>query len=116
ALAAVTILLVAILGKFAGAYLGARLGHLRSSEAFAIGAGMNSRGVVEVVMAATGLRLGVLTTHTYTIGVLLALVTWLMARPLLRWAMAHVEQNNAESARAAVQDAWADDTAATMTR
>jgi Kef-type K+ transport system membrane component KefB len=116
AIAGAIILLVAILGKFAGAYLGGRLGHLRPWEAFAIGAGMNSRGVVEVIVAATGLRLGVLTTATYTIVVLVAVITSLMAPPLLRWAMAHIEQNEEEAARAAVHLASTDTSGPTATR
>ncbi|WP_406174390.1 hypothetical protein [Streptomyces sp. NBC_00996] len=53
---------------------------------------MNSRGVVEVIVAMTGLRLGVLNTETYTIVVLVAIATSLMAPPILRYAMAHVEE------------------------
>ena len=75
ALTALVIVLVAIFGKFAGAYAGARLRRLSSREGIALGAGMNARGVVEVVIALAGLRLGVLNTTTYTIVVLVALVT-----------------------------------------
>ena len=84
ALTALVIALVAIFGKFAGAYAGARLRRLGSWEGIALGAGMNARGVVEVVIALTGLRLGVLNTTTYTIVVLVALVTSIMAPPVLR--------------------------------
>jgi Kef-type K+ transport system membrane component KefB len=67
---------------------------------------MNARGVVEVVVASTGLRLGVLTTAIYTIVVLMAIVTSLMAPPpLLRWSMSHVEHHEDELARCAVQEA-----------
>ncbi|MEV6849326.1 cation:proton antiporter [Actinoplanes sp. NPDC051411] len=106
ALAALAVLAIAVIGKFAGAYLGARLTGLRSWEALALGAGMNARGVVEVVVATTGLRLGVLTTATYTVVVLVAVVTSLMAPPLLRLAMNHVEQNERETVRHAMHDAW----------
>jgi K+:H+ antiporter len=106
AVAAVLILALAIAGKFGGAYLGARLGRRGHWEAIALGAGMNSRGVVEVIVAATGLRLGVLTTATYTIIVLVAVVTSLMAPPLLRWAMGHVEQNEGELLRKTMHDTW----------
>jgi Kef-type K+ transport system membrane component KefB len=106
ALAALAVLAIAILGKFAGAYVGARLGRLGNWEAVALGAGMNARGVVEVIVASTGLRLGVLTTATYTVVVLVAIVTSLMAPPLLRWAMSHVEQNEGEAVRRAMHEAW----------
>jgi len=106
ALAALVVLAVAILGKFAGAYAGARLSRLSRWECLAIGAGMNSRGVVEVVVALTGLRLGVLNTATYTIVVLVAIVTSLMAPPLLRYATARIEQNEEERLRKIEHDTW----------
>lgn len=96
-----TVLTVAITGKFVGAYLGARISRLSNREALAIGAGMNARGVVEVVIATVGLRLGVLTTPTYTTIVLVAIVTSLMAPPLLRLAMSRVTETNVEAQRAA---------------
>ena len=49
-------LVVAIVGKFAGAYIGARASRLNNWEALALGAGMNSRGVVEVIIGMIGLQ------------------------------------------------------------
>ncbi|POM24954.1 High-affinity Na(+)/H(+) antiporter NhaS3 [Actinomadura rubteroloni] len=99
ALAGVLILVVAIVGKFAGAYLGARLSRLNRWEALALGAGMNARGVIEVIVATVGLRLGVLDSATYTIIVLVAVVTSVMAPPLLRMAMDRVEHTAEEQLR-----------------
>jgi Kef-type K+ transport system membrane component KefB len=106
ALAALAVLALAILGKYFGAYLGARLSRLSRWEALAIGAGMNSRGVVEVVVAMTGLRLGVLNTATYSIVVLVAIVTSLITPPMLRWAMARVEQSDEDRLREIEHEAW----------
>jgi Kef-type K+ transport system membrane component KefB len=89
--AALAVLLIAILGKFAGAYIGARASRLNRWEALALGSGMNARGVIEVIVAMVGLRLGVLSTATYTIVVLVAIVTSLMAPPVLRVAMQRVD-------------------------
>lgn len=105
--AAVAVLAVAILGKFAGAYLGARISKLSTWEGLALGAGMNARGVVEVIVALTGLRLGVIDTAGYTVFVLVAVVTSLMAPPLLRFAMNRVEQNEEEHLRAIDHATWA---------
>jgi Kef-type K+ transport system membrane component KefB len=99
--AAVIVLVVAIAGKFAGAYIGARLSRLSKWEALALGAGMNARGVIEVIVAMVGLRLGILDTDTYTIIVLVAVVTSIMAPPLLRWAMKRVEYTEEEELRLA---------------
>ena len=106
ALAAVVVLTIAILGKFAGAYAGARLSRLSRWEGLAIGAGMNSRGVVEVVVALTGLRLGILNTASYTIVVLVAIVTSVMAPPLLRYTCARITENEDERLRRIDHDTW----------
>jgi Kef-type K+ transport system membrane component KefB len=45
------VLLTAVAGKFAGAYLGARLARLGRWEGLTLGAGMNARGAVEIVVA-----------------------------------------------------------------
>ena len=97
---------VAIVGKFVGAYLGARLSRLTHWEGLALGAGLNARGAVEVVVATIGLRIGVLSETMYTIVVLVAIVTSVMAPPTLRWAMARIEPQPHEQVRAAELAAW----------
>jgi hypothetical protein len=62
--------------------------------------------VVEVVVALPGLRLGVLTSATYTIIVLVAVVTSLMAPPLLRRAMAGIDDTAEERLREIDQAQW----------
>jgi Kef-type K+ transport system membrane component KefB len=99
ALTALVLLLLAIAGKFTGAYIGAWISGLNRWEALALGAGMNSRGVVEVIIALVGLRLGVLSTATYTIIVLIAVATSLMASPILRFATARIEVTGDELLR-----------------
>ncbi|MFE6175255.1 cation:proton antiporter [Streptomyces sp. NPDC056464] len=96
---AVLVLFVAIVGKFAGAYAGARAGRLGHWEALALGAGMNSRGVIEVIIAMVGLRLGILTTEMYTIIVLVAIVTSVMAAPLLRMSVRRMPITSEERVR-----------------
>ncbi|WP_372352435.1 cation:proton antiporter [Streptomyces sp. KL116D] len=90
---ACVVLAIAILGKFVGAYIGAKLSGLGRWEGLALGAGMNSRGVIEVVVAMVGLQLGVLSAETYTIIILVAIVTSLMAPPVLRIAMARIDEH-----------------------
>jgi Kef-type K+ transport system membrane component KefB len=102
--AAAAVLLVAILGKFVGAYLGARASRLGHWEGLALGAGLNARGVIEVIVAMVGLRLGVLTTAAYTIIVLVAIVTSLMAPPSLRYAMRRIAVSDEERVRERVFD------------
>jgi Kef-type K+ transport system membrane component KefB len=84
---AILVIALAIIGKMAGAYLGARLSGLGNWESIAIGAAMNARGVVEIVIASVGLRLGVINTEMYTIIVLMAVVTSVMAPVILSYAV-----------------------------
>ena len=107
AVAAVAILLLAIAGKFSGAAVGALTSRLGPWEALALGAAMNARGVVQIVVANVGARLGVLNTATYTIVILVAVVTSLMAAPILRWAMGRVEHTDEEHERRAAHAAYA---------
>ncbi|MFI6849649.1 cation:proton antiporter [Kitasatospora sp. NBC_00085] len=97
--AAVAVLLVAVLGKFSGAFLGGMIGRLDRWEALALGAGMNARGVIQIVVATAGLRLGVLNTSSFTIIILVAIVTSVMAPPILRFAMQRVEHTADEELR-----------------
>ncbi|WP_367221044.1 cation:proton antiporter [Streptomyces sp. 16-176A] len=96
---AATILLLAVAGKFAGAGIGALASGLTRWEALACAAGMNARGVIEVIVAMAGLRLGVLNSSAYTSIVLVAVVTSLMAPPLLRMAMNRIEHTAEEQLR-----------------
>jgi Tfp pilus assembly protein FimT len=64
-----------------------------------LGAGINARGVIEVIIALIGVRLGLLTVEMYSIVVLMAVLTSLMAPPLLRLAMNRVELTAEEELR-----------------
>jgi Kef-type K+ transport system membrane component KefB len=83
-------------GKFAGAYIGARLGRMDHWSALALGAGLNARGVIEVIIAMVGLRLGVLSPEMYTIVILVAIATSLMAPPMLRFAVRRTDAATVE--------------------
>ncbi|MFI6924005.1 cation:proton antiporter [Nonomuraea spiralis] len=112
-LAGLAVLALAVVGKFAGAYAGARLSGLNRWEGLALGAGLNARGVIEVVVAMVGLRLGILSVEVYTIVILVAIVTSLMAPPILRFAMSRVEQTAEEQVRESQHQAWTTHPAAT---
>ncbi|WP_432158438.1 MULTISPECIES: cation:proton antiporter [unclassified Streptomyces] len=102
--AALAVLGLAVAGKFVGAFLGARFSRLSGWEALAVGAGMNARGVIEIVVASVGLRLGVLTTQSYTVVVLVAVATSVMAPPVLRLATNRIEHTAEEALRARVTE------------
>ncbi len=77
------ILLVAIGGKFCGAYIAARISGIEKREALAIGWLMNTRGLTELIVLNIGLELGVITPLLFTMLVIMALVTTFMTSPLL---------------------------------
>jgi Kef-type K+ transport system membrane component KefB len=77
------ILVVAIGGKFVGAYVAARSTGVPSRQAGAVGLLMNTRGLTELVILTIGVQLGVLDQDLFTLMVLMALVTTAMAAPLL---------------------------------
>lgn len=82
----VALFAAASLAKFAGAFAGARMARLHALEGFALGAALNAQGAVGLIVATVGLGAGVLNAASYTIVVLIALATSMMAPPLLRIA------------------------------
>lgn len=63
------------------------------------GAGLNARGSQEIIIATIGLSLGVLSQEMFSIIVLLAMATSLMAPALLRWLLRRVVPGEIEQAR-----------------
>ncbi|NUT37608.1 MAG: cation/H(+) antiporter [Hamadaea sp.] len=98
------ILAVAIGGKFAGAYLGARVHGVRHDRSAAMAILMNTRGLTEIVILTVGLQLGLLDGALYSLMVVMALVTTAMAGPLLSlvYPRARVDRDIAEAERKAV--------------
>lgn len=81
--AAGLVLLAAVVGKFGGSAAAARLLRMEWRDALAIGALMNTRGLMELVIASVGLEIGVISPALFTMLVLMALVTTAMTSPLL---------------------------------
>ncbi len=78
---------VASLGKFGGAFIGAKIGGLSRAEALALGCSLNARGSTEVIIATIGLSMGLLTQSLFTMIVATAVVTTLAMPPMLRAAL-----------------------------
>ncbi|MHA6763612.1 cation:proton antiporter [Streptacidiphilus sp. PAMC 29251] len=78
------ILLVAIIGKFTGAFAGARLQGVSTRDSGVLATLMNTRGLTELVILSAGLQLGILDTRLYSLMVVMAVVTTFMAGPILR--------------------------------
>jgi Kef-type K+ transport system membrane component KefB len=81
------IILVAMAGKLGGCMLAARWSGMPWRESFALGALMNTRGLMELVVLNIGYDLGILSPRVFTMMVIMALVTTLMTGPLLSLAL-----------------------------
>lgn len=77
------IILVAVVGKFLGSALAAKFVGQSWRDSLTIGALMNTRGLMELVVLNIGYDLGVLTTEVFTMMVIMALVTTFMTGPAL---------------------------------
>lgn len=77
------IILVAVIGKFLGSALAAKFVGQSWRDSFTIGALMNTRGLMELIVLNIGLDLKVLTPEVFTMMVIMALVTTFMTGPTL---------------------------------
>jgi Kef-type K+ transport system membrane component KefB/nucleotide-binding universal stress UspA family protein len=100
----VAIIAVATIGKFLGALLGGRLGGLTGRECVALATALNARGSTEVIIAAIGLSMGVLSTELYTMIVAMAVITTMIMPPTLRWMLARVPLRDEEGRRLERED------------
>jgi len=78
------LIVIAILGKFSGAILASRAVRLSWRESSVLGALLNTRGLTELIVLNLALDRGLMSQALYTSLVLMALVTTLLAGPLLR--------------------------------
>jgi Kef-type K+ transport system membrane component KefB len=78
------IIVMACLGKFGGTLIASRLSGLNWRDSSALGILMNTRGLVQLIVLNIGLDLGVISPKLFTMLVIMALVTTLMATPILQ--------------------------------
>jgi Kef-type K+ transport system membrane component KefB len=98
------ILLVAIVGKFGGAFAGARIAGVRGRRAGVLATLINTRGLTGIVILAVGLQLHILDPSLYSLMIVMAIVTTAMAGPLLNliYPERFVRGDTAEADRAAL--------------
>src|SRR5258708_40227281 len=84
-LIALAVILAACLGKGAACWMAARFHGEDNRTAMAIGALMNARGLMELILINIGLQKGVILPAYFSIMVLMAVVTTLMATPAFEW-------------------------------
>ena len=83
--AALAILAASFCGKGIACWAAARMAGENNRDAMAIGALMNARGLMELIIINIGLQAGVIEGGLFSVLVLMAIVTTLMATPLFNW-------------------------------
>src|SRR4051794_27837134 len=96
---ALGLIVIASVGKFAGAFLGGAIGGLTRGESLALACGMNARGSTEVIVASIGLSMGALSQNLYTMIVAMAVLTTVAMPPMLRAALARIPMGEEERRR-----------------
>jgi Kef-type K+ transport system membrane component KefB len=81
----IAVIAVAFCAKFAGGTFAAKLNGLVWRESFTIGVLMSCKGLVELIVLNIGLQAKILSQRTFTIFVVMALVTTFATTPLTAW-------------------------------
>jgi len=100
---ALVVLAASIFGKGVACWAAARLNGEDNRTALAVGALMNSRGLMELIIINIGLQKGVIQPALFSIMVLMAIVTTLMATPIFEWVYGRHARKSGELAGAAVE-------------
>lgn len=100
AVIALIVILIASFGKIVGVYTVSRfIAKHDHWTALSYGAALNARGGMEIIVASIGLSVGILTNEMFSMIVLMAIVTSVLAPILLRYTLKHVEADHAELER-----------------
>lgn len=103
------VIFIATMGKVIGTYFGARvIGGRDHWTALSFGAGLNARGAMEIIIATIGLSLGILSQDMFSIIVVMAMATSLMAPTALRYVLQKVEPEEQELERLRREEAAAE--------
>ena len=97
------IILVAVIGKFVGSALASRFVGQSWKNSLIIGALMNTRGLMELIVLNIGFELGVLTSEVFAMMVIMALFTTFMTGPILD-LINYIFKNKEEHSEEIIQD------------
>lgn len=99
------LIIIATLSKVAGAYIGARIfGKSDHWTALSFGAGLNARGAIQIIIATIGLSFKIISPEIFSLIIIMAVVTSIMAPFMLRWTLSHVKIEDAEIKRLEIEE------------
>ena len=84
-LVALVVLVASVLGKGVACWAAARLNGEDSATSLAVGTLMNARGLMELIILNIGLQNGFIESGLFSVMVVMAIVTTLMASPVFEW-------------------------------
>jgi Kef-type K+ transport system membrane component KefB len=88
------VLLASVASKMIGGYFGGRLSGLGKYESVTLGVGLNSRGIIELVIANIALSNGFIDKSLFSILVIMGLFTTLISPYLLKKSFSLIDKNN----------------------
>ena len=97
-LVALVVLAAATIGKGGACWAAARLAGEDNRTALAVGALMNARGLMELILLNIGRDRGLIGPELFSIMVVMAIVTTLLATPVFRWVYPQWKSGNLENA------------------
>jgi Kef-type K+ transport system membrane component KefB len=78
---------IAFFGKILGVYIGGRASGLTHKEGLAVGAGLNARGILGLLMAGSAFESGLIDQRMFVACVVMCLATTIVAGPALQFIM-----------------------------
>jgi Kef-type K+ transport system membrane component KefB len=96
------VIAIAVAGKLGGSTLAARWTGMSWRDSFSIGALMNTRGLMELIVLNIGYDLGILSQKVFAVMVVMALVTTFMTGPLLEIVEARKRKESLQESLASI--------------
>ena len=88
----IVIIVIALMGKIFGGMLASHIGGLPFRESLTIGVLMSCKGLFELIVLNIGLNAGILSTKTFTIFIVMALVTTFLTTPITSFLYSEIYQ------------------------
>jgi Kef-type K+ transport system membrane component KefB len=88
---------VAFIGKIFAGRVGGWLAGMRPAESWALGLGLNGRGIMELVVARIGLSSGLIGSGLFSVLVLMGMITTIVTPTLLKRAFAAADREQARN-------------------
>lgn len=99
------LIVIATISKVTGAYIGARwVGRSDHWTALSFGSGLNARGAIQIIVATIGLSLGIISKEIFSLIIIMAVVTSIMAPFMLRYTLKKVKPKDEEIERLKLEE------------